>query len=1210
MAVNDKQFNVQQERVQKIAESYEGSEKKEVAELYVDRIAKLKSAIMESQLTDTQKEEYLTRLDNYLKLVDANNIQRLRKEYEPLFKSMESTLNPEVKERAQDDRDAKLEDVADLKIRQELLGEWREATKFIQKYDSKKKQLDLLIKTKKLEPEGTVLEWRMTSVEVHTDFLKSNMDRYYEAASAGDKHDRLKAIIDQSDAFYEVLTDTEKFLKEKVQDQADLPLLDINDQNGVAEQMMLIRRKRLDDSVKRFWKKVDALKIPRDSEYIKMVQGALEAYTMEFDAYKQLVFAEQDPAKRLAYAQNVNVKLKEQLDTVDSCNEYLDTKRHLLYESRTGIEMVKLLDKSPQFQKLIHPTSTLAKGFMTLLLPQVAVYGGYGAIAAGDMKTEDKVLEGLDFGISLVPIAGGVYDIVAAFRGKTLSGREMGMGECVVRGVIGLGCIVLDIFTFGAGGLAVKTGAKAVTTAGVKVAARTAAKTAAEAGTKLAAKEAAEVGGRVVAREVGEVAAHEAAELAGKEAVSSVAKGAVESTSKSAVDKMIQSLSKESKEILAKGFAKGAPKAARELAEKEIMKIVQAAIEPEVKKAAELLGAKYAEKLAARSARIATRTPGLVNRGLEKVTLGLYKAGGVKSLEEILAKEGSRKALIESSKAAGKELPFGFHLSSQFVKEGEIAWGGIAKEMGKGWWHLHNPMEVLKTFSSGGKGLMATFKRWVKWAPGTVAADKAVIQDIERELKAQVVSEGKYDVNEFERLMLECREKPIETFIRDNKANPKSKSILEDKEMEEFFRFYTMQFPKSAVTSMKEWHGLEKTFAQLTDSTFKRWKMMFDSRKLTLEEFKAKYSAEFSAFKGTEEEMRALEVQYRNFQSLAPNMPVHVKQLQQALEAKNLSKEELGKIEMELNALRTEKAETEGALEIFGKEMEPFKAGVKSEAEMKEIWYKVFETMPEGNLKRSIVSECEAKGITLKDKPDEYKEMVSQLMQDKLGLNMSKPYEESLAKLEADLVKAKQDFEQKGKAVPYQPPKIESRADVVVPPPKPPEVGNVVSIKVAEMATTIIKERVGKSVPRDLVDVLTPGQLSDLKKGIEEKGKKAVIRETQKLGPQATEAEMRDAGKKAFDQAARQEIGDQLKGLFKGMGEGMQLGFRAKVAEYIKKGRFEEVYFTLIDRKLAESIDRTVYNLQDNGNETFTVIGVFHPHDKKWVGTPPTGAAA
>lgn len=96
--------------------------------------------------------------------------------------------------------------------------------------------------------------------------------------------------------------------------------------------------------------------------------------------------------------------------------------------------------------------------------------------------------EAADFGLWMIPVAWGVYDIGMAFRGKDLNGRQMWAGERWVRWLVGLGTWVLDVFTVGLWGTAIRAGLKWWTKVAVKVWTKGAAKVVAKESTTIAAK--------------------------------------------------------------------------------------------------------------------------------------------------------------------------------------------------------------------------------------------------------------------------------------------------------------------------------------------------------------------------------------------------------------------------------------------------------------------------------------------------------------------------------------------------------------------------------------------------------------------------------------------------------------------------------------------------------------------------------------------------
>ncbi len=1035
MPVEQQKFNAQQERVRKLAESYEGPEKKEVAELYVDRIAKLKSAIMDSQMNDPQKEDYIKRLDSYLNLVDANNLQRLKKEYEPLLRSMESTLKVEVKDQAEDDREAKLDDIVDLKIRQELLKEWKDATKLRQKFDSKKEQIELLIKTKNLDPAGTELQFYMTSMEVYTDFFDSKQKAYYETKDIGEKHARLKDILDQGDQFYDVLTEYEKLLRD-VKSQDDLVVIDLNSRNALAEQMMMIKRKRYDENKKTLFKQMDDMHIPKTDPQRVQIEKMLEGADEQFDDFKENAVMAKTPEECTFQAEQAIKLLDGANNVIEASNKWLklnDVKNTMGLRVPTLAKIVENKNCPTVVQKFLKASS-----FGMLLMPQFAVgFGYYQAAHQGEESGSNTALEVADFGISLIPIVGGLWDIGFAINGTTISGRKMGTTERIVRGVIGVGSIVLDIFTFGIGGTLAKAGGKAALKAGAEVTAHVAARAALEGGTKVVAeggakvvaegvaKEGAEIGGHVIAegaaKEGADVAGHAVAEGVGKEAVQKTAEQSVLSSGvQEAVNNSVKTLTKEQKALLVK-VGTGAATGAERKAARELLKTV---LTDAMKPFAEELGKKQAAKYAEQAAKIATRPASRVNRVLGALSFGGYKYGGMKGLEEGIAKGTAEQTLIKKALEGGKEVGMGYYVQGKFVKEGEILWGKMAgsvgKEAGKAWWHMHNPMEVLRMFQTPGKFLKGLFRRTVKGIPGNLTMNKAALTDLEQTAKASLLADG-HDVKAVDALFADVKEKPWEQFVKENENNP----MFKDQDVKEFFKDFSEQFPKSGLLDMKlsgkfpfvnigkgeqgkVLSGFYEKFKGLENDAFTSAKMVYDSRRMEWPAFLKEYKDKGNLGKLTEAEIDALKSQFENLHSMDRELPVNlakIKEGQQAAKKRvKLSKEEVKKLRGELNALEEEKSQVEDFMKKYSEGVASKGDKSLTQKETVEMLFEGYEKLPQGPLKKAVDEYRDEliKGLSKEVKADseEFKQATAQAMRTAIPYRIANIEERLAAKIE------------------------------------------------------------------------------------------------------------------------------------------------------------------------------------------------------------------
>ncbi len=1156
MPPNQEQFNAQQERVRKLAESYEGPEKKEVAELYVDRIGKIKTAIMDSQLSDNQKEDYLKRLDSYLRLVDANNIQRLKKEYEPLLRSMESTLPLEVQDKAQDDREAQLEDVEDLKIRQELLGEWRETTKFKERYESKKKQIELLVKTKGLDPKGTELQYYMTAIEFHDNFLNTKLQEYYDAKDVGQKHEKLKDIQDQEDAFYDVLTQLEKRLQ-AVNSQDDLRVIDINDRDVLAEQMMFVKRKKYEEAKVKLNQQIEAMRIPKDDPLRQQIELQLQAADTQFDVFKDDVLTAKTPEERTVAAEQANELLDQANSIIEGAYKWLkavDVKNSAV----RGFSLVKIIES----EKCPEPVAKFFKATGLFLMPQFAVGLGYYQAAQQGMSTSDKVLEVTDFGISLVPIVGGAYDIFASIRGKTLSGRQMGTTERVVRGVIGAGSIVLDIFTFGVGGTLAKAGGKAAIKAGAEITAKATAKAALEATGKVAAKE----GTELLVKEGTEVGAHALAEGATKEAVGVATKEVAEGAAKEVGEKMTVALTKEQKEIIFKGMQQGASAAERSAARS----VLKDMIHESLKASAKELGEKQAAKLAEQTAKIATRkTAGVAGWGFRKLagfTGGKFGTAGMEGLEKGILRAGAEKSTVEAALKAGKKVVGPYYLQAKFVKEGEVLWGGMAKSVGKdaakAWFHMHDPREVLKILEGPGKFLKNQFRRFAKGVPGNLFMNKEALEQIEQSSKATLIADG-HDAKVVDSLFEEVKQKPWNEFMKENENNP----VLKDPDVQEFFKSFQEQFPKSFTKQGVVVVDLYRGFKDLEPDAFVSAKMTYDSRRMEWKDFAEKYKDNLR--EATPEQLQTFEKQFENLHSMDREMPVNVEKIKHEREAlKNetkLSKEKVAELKKELDALKDEKTQVNDILEKY-EEFELHAPKGLTEADRCKFLSELYEKLPGGPLKESLNETRESiiqqASKEIKEGTEEFQEATAEAMRSVLPKRVMDIDERILVKAnetgDAEVIAQVRKNIETGSKTQVSIPPLKQKGNVVElgerrakeaeaaaevdarkveearaakearkeEARKAKEAKNapIVPIETATLARDIIKKRLMTSIPDDLKRTLSPQQLENLRTTVGSKGKTAAMEAVTKLGPKAKEAEVRAAAEKAFDEAAAKEV--------------------------------------------------------------------------------------
>lgn len=90
------------------------------------------------------------------------------------------------------------------------------------------------------------------------------------------------------------------------------------------------------------------------------------------------------------------------------------------------------------------------------------VYRGFSE-GLDEASAKSLALDAADLWAGLVPIAGGIYDFGMAIYGKDLNGRQMSTADRWIRWSVGVGTTVLDLFSFGVAGTAVRASVKATT---------------------------------------------------------------------------------------------------------------------------------------------------------------------------------------------------------------------------------------------------------------------------------------------------------------------------------------------------------------------------------------------------------------------------------------------------------------------------------------------------------------------------------------------------------------------------------------------------------------------------------------------------------------------------------------------------------------------------------------------------------------------------
>lgn len=121
-------------------------------------------------------------------------------------------------------------------------------------------------------------------------------------------------------------------------------------------------------------------------------------------------------------------------------------------------------------------SKTAGKVWLAIIVSKIVVWG-VGDISKQWFLTKETGLDVVDLGAGLVPVAGWIYDVTMAIRGKDLNGRDMRWWERWVRWWVGAASTVVDLFTFGAGGTAMRAASKIWLKTAVKATEKAAIKT-------------------------------------------------------------------------------------------------------------------------------------------------------------------------------------------------------------------------------------------------------------------------------------------------------------------------------------------------------------------------------------------------------------------------------------------------------------------------------------------------------------------------------------------------------------------------------------------------------------------------------------------------------------------------------------------------------------------------------------------------------------
>ena len=214
-----------------------------------------------------------------------------------------------------------------------------------------------------------------------------------------------------------VLEEVEKRLR-NVNSQSDLRLISLEDSAEFSAQMMLLKQRQYIEEKDKMMAQLDAMNIPKDAELRVGLTKLFAAADVQFDSFKEATFKAKTPELRKASAVQA-------IDLLDKAISHVQ-------EGTVGLrkrDIDKATDRVWTLTKIGEEVPALKKMFGVVpafLIPQFAVgLGYYDAAKKGD-STSSTAYEVADFGISLVPFVGGVYDVGVAWAGQTPGGRKLG----------------------------------------------------------------------------------------------------------------------------------------------------------------------------------------------------------------------------------------------------------------------------------------------------------------------------------------------------------------------------------------------------------------------------------------------------------------------------------------------------------------------------------------------------------------------------------------------------------------------------------------------------------------------------------------------------------------------------------------------------------------------------------------------------------------
>lgn len=228
----------------------------------------------------------------------------------------------------------------------------------------------------------------------------------------------------------------------------------------------------------------------------------LKSWTKEYKALSETLWSKYEPDLQKILVNHNKLVMKHEEKLMKYFNKASWSEKQFLYASDDTIK--KIINANWWLEKWRIPAFGRTWRLISVGVHAVMLWWMWSSKDEHGNKKGLWTLwwEAADFGLWMIPVAGWLYDIGMAFRGKDLNGRKMWTGERWIRWVVWLWTGILDVFSFGLGWTAIRASIKGWTKvaikAGEKVAIKAGEKAAIKAGEKALVKESIEIASKWV----------------------------------------------------------------------------------------------------------------------------------------------------------------------------------------------------------------------------------------------------------------------------------------------------------------------------------------------------------------------------------------------------------------------------------------------------------------------------------------------------------------------------------------------------------------------------------------------------------------------------------------------------------------------------------------------------------------------------------------